>query len=85
MSYIVLQRESNNFKDILSDAVLKKSIRTKLMLSNHLILEFDTEKDTAYAILKYGDDIVPVSSIIPDRTPVMNVDYFPKKNDKKRG
>jgi len=79
MDYIIIQRESNNFTDILSDPVLKKSIRTKISFSYHLILSFNTEKDKSYAILKYGDDIVTMSSISPDRTPIMNVDYVPNR------
>jgi hypothetical protein len=78
MDYIVLQRESDDFTDILSDPVIKKSVRTKILFTYHLILSFNREKDTSYAILKYGDDIVPMSSVITDRTPVMGVDYIPK-------
>ena len=77
--YLVFHRNSDNFKDVLLDPIIKKSIRTKISFSNHLILEFDTEKNTSYAIIKYGDDIIRMSDIIPDRTPIMNVDYIPDK------
>lgn len=30
-------------------------------------------------MLKYGDDVKDINNIIPDRTPVMNVDYIPKR------
>lgn len=79
MSYTVFHRESNNFKDILSDTVIKKSIRMKMSFANHLIIQLADDKDTAYLMIKYGDDVIQMSHIIPDRTPIPNRDYIPKR------
>lgn len=78
MKYTVLHRENNNFKDILSDPVIKKAIRTKLSFDKFLILELDDEQNVSYLIIKYGDDVVSLSHIIPDRTPIPNKDYVPE-------
>lgn len=84
MSYIVLQRESNNFKDVLSDPIIKRSIRLKMSFNNHLILDFADDQTTSYFMIKYGDDVISMSHIVPDRSPVPNRDYVPecKKNGK---
>ena len=84
MSYTIFYRESNNFKDILTDTVIKKSIRMKMQFTNYLILELANEKDMSYMILKYGDDVKSISNIIPDRTPIMNIDYVPEKKRKSK-
>lgn len=81
MSYIIFKRESNKFNDILTDNVLKKNIRTKISFSEHLILEFKDDESCSYAILKYGDDIISMNHIVPDRTPVMDRDYAPDRNN----
>jgi len=79
MSYIVLQRESNNFKDILNDSVIKRNIRLKMSFTNHLILDFADEQTASYFMLKYGDDVVSMSHIVPNRTPIPNKDYVPER------
>lgn len=79
MNYIVLYRESNKFKDVLSDSVIKKAIRLKMSFNKYLILGLADDKDTSYLILKYGDDVTSMSNIIPDRTPKPNIDYVPKR------
>jgi hypothetical protein len=79
MNYVVLYRESNKFKDVLSDSVIKKAIRLKMSFNKYLILGLADDKDTSYLILKYGDDVTSMSNIIPDRTPKPNIDYVPKR------
>ena len=79
MSYIVLHRESNNFKDILNDPVVKKNIRMKLSFRQHLILDLVDDKTASYFMIKYGDDVINMSHIIPDRSPVPNRDYIPER------
>lgn len=85
MDYIAFRRESNNFTDILTDVTIRKAAKTKMEFSNHLIIGLenndkgDSTKIMSYAILKYGDDVVEINKLIPDRSPVMNVDYVPKR------
>jgi hypothetical protein len=88
MKYLTFHREDNKFTDILSDKVVKKVARTKLQFTNHLILgiEETSEKSQSlsYIMLKYGDQIIDIESIIPDRAPVMDRDYFPSRRPKKK-
>ncbi len=75
---IIFRRESNNFDDILSDTVLKKYLKFKIRFLNGLIIEVPEKSETlSYIELKYGDDIE--DQIVPDRSPIMNVDYVPNK------
>lgn len=84
MKYLMFKRESNDFADILSDKVIKKDIRTKIKFVNHLIISLTTDsKANAYAILKYGDDMINMTDICPDRSPIPGKDYQPER--KKRG
>ena len=86
MSYTVFYRENNNFKDMLADPVIKKAIRMKLRFYQYLILELDDDKNTAYMMIKYGDDATSMSHIAPDRSPIPYKDYVPerKKRNTKR-
>jgi hypothetical protein len=75
---IIFRRESNNFDDILSDTVLKKYLKFKIRFLNGLIIEVPEKSETlSYIELKYGDDIE--DNIVPDRSPIMDVDYIPNK------
>jgi hypothetical protein len=75
---IMFRRESDNFDDILSDAVLKKYLKFKIRFHHGLIIEVPEKSETlSYIELKYGDDIE--DQIVPDRSPIMNVDYVPNK------
>jgi hypothetical protein len=75
---IMFKRESNNFDDILSDPVLKKYLKFKIRFLQGLIIEVPEEsKVLSYIELKYGDDIE--DNVVPDRSPIMNVDYVPNK------
>lgn len=82
MNYIILHRESNDFSDILSDKVIKKSLRAKIKFVKYLILELADDKDISYLMLKYGDDAINMSHIVPDRSPIPYKDYIPKRNKK---
>lgn len=79
MSYTVFYRESNKFNDILSDPVIKKAIRFKMSFTDFLILKLDSDQNTSYMIIKYGDDVISLSNFIPDRSPIPNKDYIPNK------
>jgi hypothetical protein len=78
MKKVMFRRESNNFDDILSDPVLKKYLKFKIRFLHGLIIEVPEEsKILSYIELKHGDDIE--DNIVPDRSPIMNVDYIPNK------
>lgn len=84
MKHIVFYREDSKFTDILMDPTIKKEYKTKILFTQHLILGFPEYKNSSaklvsYIMLKYGDDVKDFSHIVPDRTPIMNVDYLPKK------
>ena len=85
MKYYVFKRESNKFDDILNDVALKPVARHKIRFKDHLILGFDDddEKIMAFMTIKYGDDMISFSDIVPDRTPIMGKDYTPIRRDKK--
>jgi len=80
MKFLIFNRESNNFDDILQDIKTNK-IGYKIRFHNHLIVGFENNKDDMQSLftLKYGDDMINFSHIIPDRSPVMNKDYIPVK------
>ena len=84
MKYYVFARESDKFDDILKDVAVKPVIRHKIRFKDHLILGFseDDEKIISYMTIKYGDDMVSFNSIAPDRSPIMDKDYVPKKKSK---
>ena len=82
MKYYTFYRESNNFDDILGDAIIKKFADTKLRWHKYLMVgisESIKDSDQYYSLLtlKYGEDMV--SSVCKDFTPVAGVDYIPKK------
>jgi hypothetical protein len=84
MKKIIFYRESNIFDDILKDATVKKYAKTRLQFKEYLILGIDDQYDmyTSYLMIRFGDDVVDLHHLIPDRTPVMNKDYVPKKKDR---
>lgn len=84
MKYIVFHRETNKFDDIIKDPNLKNKFKTKIQYSDHLILGFTEEtngssKILSYVMLKYGDDIRDFDRLTIDRSPIMDVDYIPKR------
>jgi hypothetical protein len=83
MKNFLFKRESNDFTDILSDKNIKKEIKGEITFLNHLILGIaqnkNTDKVTSYLMLKYGEDMMDFNHLIPDRTPVPLVDYFPER------
>lgn len=79
MRTYVFQRESNNFDDILKDKNIKKYIVEQYHFTNHLILRVqDTPEVLAYLLLVFGEELITMKSIVPDRSPIMDVDYVPK-------
>lgn len=80
MTQYTFQRESNDFKDILNDPVLKKKICTKISWKGYLMIKLDDweKKLDSYILLKYGDEL-RTGGLVPDRSPVPFVDYQPKE------
>lgn len=84
MKYYTFYRESNNFKDILTDPNIKKGVKFKIQYLNKLILGFGYSPDDkliSYVMLKYGDDIKNLTDY--DYTPVPHKDYVPIRKSKK--
>ncbi len=78
---ISFYRSSNNFDDILTDPLLKRSIRMKLLCANYLFIKIDykdREKMMSYITIKYGESMINFNHIAKDRTPVINKDYMPE-------
>ena len=86
MKFFIFTRENNNFDDILKDLTLKKQYKTKIEYRENLILGFPEDdefgKTLSYIMLKYGDDMKDFHSIVPDRTPIPNIDYAPVRRDR---
>ena len=88
MKFLIFTRENSNFDDILKDLTLKKQYKTKIEYRENLILGFpendDFGKTLSYIMLKYGDDMKDFHNIVPDRTPIPNIDYVPVRKNKTR-
>ena len=85
MKNFILVDESDNFDMFLDDKIIKKYISTKISWHHHLLVQLKdntTEDVISYILLKYGDNVKNVESIIPCRKPVMYVDYLPKEENK---
>lgn len=77
MNTFIFKRESDDFKDILTDVSLAKIIRQKTVWTNHLMITLSLlapESIVSYIRLKYGDDLVPASKT--DFTPIPGKDYI---------
>lgn len=87
MKFLIFTRENSNFDDILKDLTLKKQYKTKIEYRENLILGFPEDdefgKTLSYIMLKYGDDMKEFHSVVPDRTPIPNVDYVPVRRNRK--
>lgn len=81
MKFVYFHRTSNNFKDIISDVVLKPHICIKISWDEFLLLGIHEEQKIdslmSYVNLKYGDDIK--NNLHQDFTPIPNKDYHIKK------
>jgi hypothetical protein len=88
MKFLVFIREKNNFEDILKDISLKNKYKTKIEYDEHLILGFVEDdsfgKTLSYIMLKYGDDMKDFDNIVPDRSPIPNIDYVPVRKNKNK-
>jgi len=63
---------------ILKDKNVTKHILTKLVFGEYIYLELESDtsdKIKSYIVLKYGDNIKPINSIVRDFSPIMHVDY----------
>ena len=80
MKYYTFYRESNNFKDILDDPTVKKSIKTKISWFRHLVIGVtdNDEQIQSLITLKYGDEMV--NDLVKDFSPQPGIDYIPKKD-----
>ena len=83
MKYYTFYRENNDFKDILTDPTIKKSIDTKISWYQHLTIGISAKSDQIQSLitLKYGDEMV--QDVVKDFSPVPGVDYIPKKDASK--
>jgi len=80
MKYYTFFRENNNFDDIESDSIIKKFARTKIRWYQHFMIGMqkgNNDKNFSMLTLKYSEDMV--NNLIKDFTPVIGVDYVPKK------
>ncbi len=78
MKTFVFNRESNNFDDILKDKVIKPAIKEKYKFSKHLIIRVEDKPEVlAYLTLMFSEELLTMKDLVPDRTPVMDVDYVP--------
>lgn len=82
MKYFLFKRESDDFSDIIDDENIKHDVKTKIKFLDHLIIgipkDDNIDKVSSYIILKYGEDLKDFKNVIPDRSPVMYKDYWPK-------
>ena len=84
MKEFLIVRSSNNFDDILKDPNLKKKFSAIMQYNNALLIQLNDEDSVvSYMLLKYGDDIVDLNGVIPDRTPVPGKDYTVQRKDVK--
>lgn len=85
MKYYTFFRENNEFKDILNDPILKKSIDEVITWHQHLVIGlYDSNKSdqtSSYITLKYGDEMK--NDLVRDFSPVAGVDYIPKQDASK--
>lgn len=84
-----LTSSDRQHKLVLKDSVIKKYIQIKMCFNSdkQLILTFKDstpDKIIGYFSIKYSDYIKDINSIIPDRTPVPYVDYFPSNDPKNK-
>jgi len=79
MKTYVFHREKNRFDDILKDKSIRKYIIEQYQFTDYLIIRVkDVPEALAYIMLKFGEELVNMKDIVPDRTPIMDVDYVPK-------
>ena len=82
MKYYTFYRENNDFKDILNDPFLKKSIDSITRWTQHLVIGLyetsKSEQNNSYITLKYGDEMV--RELVKDFSPIPGIDYIPKKD-----
>ena len=84
MKTFIFNRENDKFDDILKDKNIKKYIVEQYQFTHYLIIRVkDLPEAVAYITLMFSEELVSMKDIVPNRTPIMNVDYIPKS--KKRG
>jgi hypothetical protein len=80
MKIYYLSGDKTEIEQLLNDKSIKKYIEKQITFGNNCIIKFiETVPDNtlSYFGVKYGDYIKNFNNIIPDRTPVMWVDYSP--------
>ena len=80
MKYITFYRESNKFDDIINDVSFKKHIDEVTTWYQYCRITLHSDvNDTIYSYMtiKYGDEMV--NKLTNDYSPVINVDYTPKR------
>ena len=85
MKYYTFYRENNDFKDILNDPIIKKSIDEIITWYQYLVIGLHdnnkTNQTSSYITLKYGDEMK--NDVVKDFSPVPGIDYVPKKDARK--
>jgi hypothetical protein len=80
MKTFIFKRENLNFDDVLKDKTIKSAIKQKYRFSDYLIIRVkEVPGVLAYITLMFSEELVSMYSIVPNRTPIPNVDYVPKK------
>jgi hypothetical protein len=80
MKTFIFKRENNNFDDVLNDKNIKKYIIERYKFAEHLIIRVkDTPEALTYITLMFSEELVSMRDLVPDRTPIPNIDYVPKR------
>jgi hypothetical protein len=81
MIYYTFYDINNDFSELSNDRVIKTKF--KITWGHHMMLGFEDDADEkmlGYIVIKYGEMIR--DPIEFDRTPIPDVDYFPKRKTK---
>jgi hypothetical protein len=82
-TFVFRRKEKSKWLDILKDAEIKRWLQIKIIYDNILILQLNAEMPSrveTYLQLKWSDELTDTNQLIPDRTPRMYVDYYPRKS-----
>jgi len=84
MKTFIFKRENNNFDDVLKDKNIKKYIVETYKFAEHLIIRVeDTPEALAYITLMFSEELVSMGDLVPNLSPIPNVDYVPACRNKK--
>jgi hypothetical protein len=81
-TFVFKRKEKSKWTDILNDPAIRKWIVIKIIYEKILFLQLSNEipvKMQTYIHLKWGEELIDAAKFIPNRTPQIYVDYYPKK------